>query len=71
MTIYCLIIDHNFCDENGILIEKTYFTEIIKDSYANNLFESIIAETDIIDSFSDLSISISVVKLLLPRKKLL
>lgn len=65
MTVYCIIIKKDFCDENGISLEKTFFTEIIQDSFANKLFEDFMSETHIVDSFSHLSISLSVVKLLI------
>ena len=40
---YCLIIDRDFCADNGIATDEIYFQAIVRDRVIKNLFERVIA----------------------------
>lgn len=61
---HCLIVDYDFCIENGINTDEIVFENKISDTVASSLFESIIKEFKNKDKYSNAAIRSSVLAFL-------
>ncbi|MBR4979258.1 MAG: helix-turn-helix transcriptional regulator [Clostridia bacterium] len=69
IVYYCLIIDRDFCKNNGVPTDNTYFKEKIRSKALNKEFEKVVKAFYCKDSCREAEIRLSVLNLLLQLKR--